>query len=105
MKRYSKFFAIILAIILVLPTTPAAFAAGVEPGKTASVSFSFTHTAVFDSERSVAVFHRLYGELTARMIIFVFGVLFNADRVVETRRVPLLGNHQRIFVLARIGNK
>lgn len=41
MKRYSKFFAIILALILVLTTTPAAFAAGVEPGKTASVSFSF----------------------------------------------------------------
>ena len=41
MKRYSKFFAINLAIILVLTTTPAAFAAGAEPGKTASVSFSF----------------------------------------------------------------
>ena len=41
MKRYSKFFAIILAIILVLTTTPVAFAAGVEPGKKASVSFSF----------------------------------------------------------------
>ena len=41
MKRYSKIFALILALTLVLASMPVAFAAGVEPGQTASVSFSF----------------------------------------------------------------
>lgn len=41
MKRYSKILAIVLALTLILASVPAAFAAGTEPGKTASVSFTF----------------------------------------------------------------
>ena len=41
MKKFSKFLAIALALTLIFASMPAAFAAGTEPGKTVSVSFSF----------------------------------------------------------------
>lgn len=41
MKRFSKIFAIALVLSMILASLPAAFAAGTEPGKTATVSFSF----------------------------------------------------------------
>lgn len=41
MKRFSKIFAIALVLTLIFASLPAAFAAGTEPGKTATVSFSF----------------------------------------------------------------
>lgn len=40
MKRYSKLFAVVLALFLIVASVPTAFAAGTEPGKTASVSFT-----------------------------------------------------------------
>ncbi len=41
MKRYSKLFSLFLAFVLVMTIAPAAFAAGVKPGQTATASFSF----------------------------------------------------------------
>ena len=40
MKRNSKLFAVVLALFLIVASVPTAFAAGTEPGKTASVSFT-----------------------------------------------------------------
>lgn len=41
MKRYAKLFSLIIVFVLVLTAIPAAFAAGVKPGQTATASFTF----------------------------------------------------------------
>lgn len=79
MKRFSKIIAVLVALLLIASVIPAAFAAGttVEPGKKASVSFTFKKIYGIDGEFSFSNSKMISGDVTYKAKTNMMGSVQN----------------------------